>query len=113
MTRSRLIVFTVALTLAGGVHVLAEDAAASPEEPPPKPKVTFSPEVEKKFAEVLDKITEAKRRIWSERAQKEIADIVKVAGAAPESAKSLETAAERVAEICTAPSAGPPKRAGR
>ena len=62
------------------------------EDAPAKEEATFSPEVEKKFAEFLEKGGAEKAKAESLRFQKELADMVKITGLGEAGQKALETA---------------------
>jgi hypothetical protein len=73
-------------------------AAAVEMKDEPKPKVTLSPEVEAKFGEFLKKVTEAKRKVWATRMEKEIEQVARVTGLTADEAKALEPAAKQATE---------------
>jgi hypothetical protein len=60
---------------------------------PDESALAFPAEAEPKFAELIKKMSDSKRKIWRERMSKEIVEIMKASSAPPESAKKLEAVA--------------------
>jgi hypothetical protein len=65
-----------------------------------KPKVVFSADLEKRFAEFIDKLTEAKRKLWTERMKREIEEVQTVTGLDAAGAQALEAPAQEAREKC-------------
>ncbi len=91
-------IFATCVSVASIPCVGVASAAGAPTDEEEDAPPALPADAEAKFAELIKKITEAKRKVWRERMRKEVAEVVKVTGAAPDIAKKLEAEADLAAE---------------
>jgi hypothetical protein len=97
---ARTLLLALVLTGASACRNAIAEVAATDKKEQTKPKIIFAPEVEAKFTEFVNKVGQAKRRLWTLRMKWEIEEVAKVTGLSDEGRKALGAAAEQAADLC-------------